>query len=288
MRIAGIDIGATTIKTGVLLPDGTLEAGETLPTPIGQPEKLADMVAAAVLKMDAALLGVGSAGAVVLGNYVTSNNLDWVNVPLGDLLRERLPLPLWLDNDAQAALMAEWHDGACRGMRDVVYLTLGTGVGGAAILDGRPWRGRDNTGAEFGHMITHADGLPCSCGGAGCFELYASASALSRMGGGKSTREVIAGAKAGDKAMTRAFEEYLHELAVGIRSINEIFVPDCFVLGGGLSAAGEALLKGVQRHVAALYTLHPQAFRADIRLAKHQNDAGVIGAAALAKFNLLQ
>lgn len=287
MRIAGIDIGATTVKMGVLEEDGRLSPIGSLPTPIGAPERLADAVADAVSRMDVQMVGIGSAGAVVAHNYVTSNNLSWVGVPFGDMMRARLSCPVWLDNDAQAALMAEWHDGACKGMRDVIYLTLGTGVGGAALVDGRPWRGRDNTGAEFGHMITHTDGLPCSCGGVGCFELYASASALSRMGGGRTTREIVAGAENGDPDCSRAFEEYLHELATGIRSINEIFVPECFVLGGGLSAAGDPLLSGVKRHVKALYGLYPLAMSFDIRLAARHNDAGMIGAAALAKFNLL-
>jgi hypothetical protein len=126
---------------------------------------------------------------------------------------------------------------------------LGTGIGGALILDGKPWRGHTHTAAELGHIITHADGLPCSCSRRGCFEMYASASALSRMGNGQSAKEIIDAAARQEAEPSRIFQSYLHELGIGLVTLIVVFNPEVIVLGGGISAAGDILLQGCRTEI---------------------------------------
>ena len=190
-------------------------------------------------------------------------------------------MPVWVDNDAQAALAAEVYDGVCRGEKDVVYLTLGTGIGGAMLIDGRPWRGPDYTGAELGHIITHARGRKCTCGRRGCFEVYASANALARMAR-CSTQKVVRGVLDGDAEMNSVFNRYIEELAIGVTSLFMVFKPNVLVLGGGLSAAGDVLLTRLQAAVGAEFERNPDYCHMRIALAQHGNEAGVLGAAALA------
>ena len=207
MKTAGVDIGGKSIKLGIFDDDMKLIHRDSVITPISQPERVADLIADMLRGHDVDCVGVGTAGSVDNRTHVVSaSNLGWKNAPLLKLLADRLHLPVSVDNDAQAALMAEWYDGACQGVECAVYLTLGTGIGGALILDGKPWRGRNNLAAEFGHIITHADGLLCACGRRGCFERYGSASALERMSGGRTAREIADAAKAGDPDALHIFD----------------------------------------------------------------------------------
>ncbi len=286
MRIAGIDIGGTSIKLGIL-EDGALIHTESAASIVGDPEAMAAEIARMLARhRPVAFVGVGTAGSVnVETGLVNASNLRWRSVPLRAILEERTRLPVWVDNDAQAALTAEWHNGACQGVETAVYLTLGTGIGGALILNGRPWRGHTNTAVEIGHMITHADGLPCNCSRRGCFEMYASARALSALAGGAPAKTVIEGARAGDGAMRAAFNAYVHELGIGLTTLVVLFMPQAIVLGGGISEAGDMLTTGVERELRAQFTRRPEDFRAVLRLAEHRNQAGMIGAAILAKLH---
>ena len=184
---------------------------------------------------------------------------------------------------AMYSLMAEFYDGACNGAQTAVQLTLGTGVGGGLIINGRPWRGRRNTACEFGHIITHADGLRCTCSHKGCYEMYASAGAMMRYTGKSSIKAVMDGLAAGESAVEDGFRVYIHELSLGIISLIMTFIPEVVVIGGGLvSAFGERLLNDVRREVMAEFAENPTLFDGEIRLAVHGNDAGMIGAAMLA------
>jgi glucokinase len=284
MRIAGIDIGGTAVKIGLFEPDKGLTSRMQLATVTGNPEELAAIIHEAVRQLSADLVGIGTAGAVDTSTgLVTAGNLHWRDVPLRQLMEQQMRCPVWVDNDAQAALMAEHYNGACAGVRNVVYLTLGTGIGGALLLDGKPWRGHDNTAGELGHIITHADGLPCSCSKCGCFEVYASASALVRMSGGMAAKDVIDAARGGEPKYFDLFASYLHELGIGIVTLIMIFNPEMVVIGGGISAAGDMLLEGLRREVSALFAGRPNYFKGSIQLARHRNDAGMIGAAVLAQ-----
>jgi glucokinase len=284
MRIAGIDIGGTAVKIGLFEPDQGLTSRMQLATVTGNPEELAVKIHEAVRQLSVDLVGVGTAGVVDTSTgLVTAGNLHWRDVPLRQMLEQKLSCPVWVDNDAQAALMAEHYNGACAGVQNVVYLTLGTGIGGALLLNGKPWRGHDNTAGELGHIITHADGLPCSCSKCGCFEVYASASALVRMAGGMAAKDVIDAARSGEPKYLDLFAAYLHELGIGLVTLIMIFNPEMVVIGGGISAAGDVLLDGVRQEVGVLFTGRPNYFKGSIQLARHRNDAGMIGAAVLAQ-----
>lgn len=284
MRIAGIDIGGTSVKMGVLDTDAGLLSTDRLPTAGVKVDKIIEGIAAFINRNDVELVGVGTAGYVdIKKGLVTAENLNWVDVPLRGLLEKATGKPVWVDNDANAALMAEFYDGACKGTQTAVQITLGTGVGGALIVNGKPWRGHTNTACEFGHLITHADGLPCSCSHKGCFEVYASAGALMRYTETPSVRAVVEGLEAGDAKVEEGYKTYIHELSIGIVSLIMMFCPEAFVIGGGVvSALGDRLLKDINEEVGKNFVQYPGQFQGEIRLAKHGNDAGMIGAAMLA------
>ena len=287
--IAGVDIGGTSVKFGVLDEDGTLLDSMQVPSVVGDPEAIVEGIAKLVEEAPypISMVGVGAPGAVLMPqSLVTSGNLKWKDVPLCAMLTDRLNLPVWVDNDAQTQLAAEWWNGACRGLSSVLYLAFGTGIGGALLISGKPWRGHRNTAGELGHIITHAGGILCGCGAKGCYEAHASASALVRMGGGRrSAKEIIDAVRAGDEEMTKVFDEYLHEVALGIAGYYMVFRPEAIVLGGGISAAGEIFLEGVKK---AVKEIQPRFDESSCRicLAMYRNEAGMRGAAALAKINL--
>lgn len=285
MRIAGVDIGGTSIKVGVF-DSGTLVYKDSRKTPFANPDAVCDLIADMLNGQSVQLVGVGTAGSVELRSHtVSASNLGWKGVPLGQMLTKRIGVPVWVDNDAQAALMAEWHDGVCQGAECAVYLTLGTGIGGAMIINGKPYRGKNNLGAEFGHMIIHPDGPRCACGRRGCLEYYASATALKRMAGGRSCRAIIDEAKAGSKAMLDVFDSFVHELCLGLNTLVMAFDPEYIVLGGGLSGAGEFLAERCQCGLEQIFSDTTDPLYCRVRIAMHQNDAGILGAALLAREN---
>ena len=290
MYIAGIDIGGTNLKFALF--DETLNKlySSLAKTVRGDSHacvrQIGELISQAPHRPD--IVGVGVPGAVFRSTgKVNSGNLRWVGVPFGETLEEELGLPVWLDNDAQAALAAETlAGGSCFGISDAVYLTLGTGVGGALLIGGKPWRGHDNAAAELGHFVTHAGGLKCACGLKGCFEMYASAAALSRFSGGMRARTVLDKAAQGDSAMIEALDRYAREVAIGVCSLYMIFRPQAIVLGGGVSAGGEVLIERVLKQIPSAYNFDAKIMAGVLRLAKCRNDAGMLGAAALAKMNL--
>ena len=290
MNIAGIDIGGTNLKFGVFDEEGTLLHMSVLRSVRGDPDATARQVEG-LLKaspVKAERIGVGVPGTVFKpADEVFSGNLRWSGVRFGEILSRVTGLPVWLDNDAQAALAAETlPGGSCYGLESAVYLTLGTGVGGALLIGGRPWRGHDNGAGELGHFVTHVGGLKCACGMNGCFEMYASAGGLSRIAGGVRARAVIDRAREGDETMQRAVSAYAREIAIGICSLYMIFRPQAIVLGGGVSAAGEMLRTEILSHVHDAYSFNNSAIENALRFATRGNDAGMAGAAKLALMNL--
>ena len=289
MNVAGVDIGGTSVKMGVLRQGEGLIWQKKIPSVAGDPQALSERIAGALRECPYPYecVGVGTAGAVRLSdNTVTASNLRWVDVPLRSMLERAVGCPVWVDNDAQVALAAEVYDGACKGATDVVYLTLGTGIGGALLIGGKPWRGPDHTGGEMGHIITHANGRKCSCGRRGCFETYASASSLARMAH-RSTLQVMRAVQAGDAEMNSVFSRYIEELAIGASSLIMIFKPQMLVLGGGLSSAGNLVSDRLQEALDRQFSQLPREYCSiQVRVAQHGNDAGVLGAAALALDNL--
>ena len=232
--------------------------------------------------------------------------LDSTNIPLEDLdfadeMRRRLGTDVMIDNDANVACLAEWRIGAAKGVDNVVMLTLGTGVGGGLILDGRPYRGSTGAGAELGHMTIDEDGPPCQghCPNRGCLEVLASATGIMReanaladarpagtlreaRGGGAvlDARFVIEHARIGDAESLQVLETVGRNLGIGIANLVNIFNPEVVVIGGGVSAAGELLL-GPAREEYHRRALPSLAHDTEVVAASLGNDAGVLGAAAL-------
>lgn len=289
MNAIGIDIGGTAIKLALIAEDGTILLRTQTPTPVGDPSALAEAAAGLIREncpdWSALPIGVGCAGDVdPETGIVTADNLGWTQVPLGSLLEAALGRPVRLEQDTHAAMMAEWANGSLKGEKNALYLTLGTGVGGGAILDGRPYREIRRPGSEFGHMITHAGGELCPCGEQGCYERYASSAALVRRAPGyQNAREILDAVRAGDPAILPIWDSYIEEVCVGLISLMAIFFPDVISIGGGISAAGDFLLDairaGLNRHES--YRKYYSGIR--VCLAEFCNDAGVLGAAASAR-----
>jgi glucokinase len=236
------------------------------------------------------------------GRVVESVNLPLTDVPLRDLLTERFAVPVALDNDATAATVGEHVFGAGRGARDMVMLTLGTGVGGGIIADGRPYRGRSGAAAELGHMLVDVDGpaCPADCPGRGCLEAYVSGtamgaaalaearahpdSALGRaLAGGETvdSRLLTSLALAGDARAVAVLERVGELLGAGLTTIVNVFNPELVVIGGGAAAAGELLFTPARR-VLSRRALAPNRDQVRVVAASFGADAGVVGAAALA------
>ena len=287
MRAIGIDVGGTAIKFA-LVSDGEVLLRAQCPTPTGDPPALAKAAAALIRENapDWEMLPIGFACAGDVDpktGLVSADNLGWQNVPLGSLLREALGRDVLLEQDTHAAMTAEWANGSLKGEKNALYLTIGTGVGGGAILDGRPYREIRRPGSEFGHMITHAGGEPCPCGERGCYERYASSAALVRRAKGyKNAKEIVDAVQRNDPAILPIWESYIEEVCVGLVSLMAIFYPEVISIGGGISASGDfllnAILKGLSHHEG--YRKYYSHIR--IRLADFGNDAGVLGAAAAA------
>ncbi len=309
----GVDLGGTNIAVGAvdennrIVGRGRLKTDPTLPAEalaedMAKAVKLAVEDAGAAL-IDAADIGVAAPGSVDPATGIVSyaNNLPFRNTPLAALLTGLLGgLPCRLENDANAAAYGESLAGAGPGAESFVMITLGTGVGGGVVLNGQIYGGFNHAGAELGHMIMVKDGEACTCGNRGCFEAYASATALARQtraameqhpesqlwrlsDGGRRVngRTAFDGMRAGDETAKAVVEAYLDYLACGLTSLVNIFQPNCIAIGGGICNEGETLLAPLRERVrAADYNkLLPQRTR--LCAAALGNDAGIIGAAGL-------
>lgn len=313
MYAIGIDIGGTKIAGAVVTTAGTILAEERIATNAGDSEAIIDAVVDMVLTLagrhEVSAVGVAAPGFIDVEQstvYYTPN-INWRNEPLRDRLNERLALPVTIDNDANAAGWAEYRFGAGRTVGDMTMLTIGTGVGGAIVTRGGLFRGGFGTGAELGHMRIVPDGLPCGCGARGCIEQYGSGRALLRManeiadvggiGLGLAEARRVSGTldgsivgtliASGDAGALRALEQLGHWLGQACASLSAILDPEVFVFGGGVSVAGDLLLNPIRdsyRENLPARGYHPEpAFV----IAELVNDAGVVGAADLARLRLL-
>ena len=233
--------------------------------------------------------GVGAPGTVdgKKGVVRYSNNIQWEQVRVAEEIGKILPVPVKVANDADCAALGEMVAGAGRGFRDMVMLTLGTGVGGGIILNGEIYEGKGIGGSELGHMVIAEDGEPCTCGRKGCLEAYASASALARSAERKTGRkdlkpeQIFELAERGDKGAGEAIEDYRKKLATGIVNIVNIFRPQLGLIGGGISAQGENLLPPLREIVKENAFGGSKGEIPEIETASLGNHAGMIGAANL-------
>ena len=292
LRVIGVDVGGTKTLAAVVNRDGEIEQQVEHPTDVSSQNALLARLDAIVEELrggrEIAALGFGIPSRVDqrTGRAVASVNIPLANVDFRDRMRERHGLPVGIDNDANAATIGEWHAGAAKGVRNVVMLTLGTGVGGGLILAGRPFRGTTGVGAELGHIVIGLDGPPCGCGGHGHLESYAAgrvadAAARRLYGEGSDGHELVERANNGEREAVEALAEIGRALGAGIASFVNVFEPEIVVVGGGFGSAGELLL-GPAREVLAREGLEPARDTVRVVPAELGFYAGVIGAGMIA------
>lgn len=309
----GIDLGGTNIVAGVVNEQYEIVVKESTKTLAerGADAVIADIVATCKRAVEKAGLtmeqlewvGVGSPGTAnkETGILEYANNLHWDNVPLAAKLEEGLGLRTYIENDANAAAYGEYLAGAGKGCSSLVAITLGTGVGGGVILDGKILTGFNFGGAELGHTVIEVDGRPCTCGRRGCFEAYSSATGLINMtreameahrdskmwelcGGDASRangRTAFDGMRAGDAAAKAVVDLYIKYLSVGIANMINIFQPQILCIGGGISKEGDTLIQPLTKLVNENNYVHDPDRQTKIMPAALFNDAGLIGAAML-------
>lgn len=307
----GVDLGGTKMQVGVLSATEPLWESREASTGQGEDELVELLVREVCAARDArpAVTAVGLGVPATIdhdrGIAVSAVNLPLSDLPLRDLVQERVGLPVVVDNDANVAAYAEFLYGAGQGMTDIVMLTIGTGIGGGLVLGGELYRGATGAGAELGHMVIQADGPPCqgNCPNHGCVEALASGTALGREGraaaesnpeseigrrlaAGETVdgRAVTDAALAGDATAIAVFDLIGSRLGVACANYANIFEPNAIVVGGGVIAAGDLLLEPARSEVRER-ALRPMN-ETPILAATMGNDAGMIGAAALARTEL--
>jgi glucokinase len=293
LRVIGVDVGGTKTLAAVVSLEGEIEAKVVHPTDVSSQDAVLAGLDAIVDEVraghDVAALGFGIPSRInqEAGRAVASVNIPLARVDFRDRMRERHGLPVGIDNDANAATIGEWHAGAAKGARYVVMLTLGTGVGGGLILDGKPYRGATGSGAELGHIVIGFDGPPCGCGGHGHLESYAAGrvadqAARQLYGNGADGHELVARAQDREAAAVDALAEIGRRLGAGIASFVNVFEPELVVVGGGFGSAAGELLLGPAREVLAAEGLEPGRDTVRIVPAQLGFYAGVIGAGMIA------
>jgi glucokinase len=291
-RHLGLDLGGTNVKL-VVLERGDRDylrvAGSTsVPTHAeGGPDEVARrMVEAGLAVIDVhgpiATAGVGVPGLfdAATGRIVLFPNLPgrWAGYPLRDRMADGLGQPVRMVNDARAFVLAEAVMGAGRGLRTIIGLTLGTGIGGGVIVDGRLRLGSTGTAGEIGHQTIDPEGPPCGCGNRGCPEALAQAGTIARLAGRPTAEEAFAAAVSGDQRAIEAIDSAARALGIAIANVVTVLVPDAVVLGGGMAEAGDILLDRIRRVVRAHTPLLPHGFPPIVR-AELGTAAGAIGAA---------
>ena len=312
MYYVGIDLGGTNIAAGLVTEDAKILAKKSIPTRAQRDfrEIVKDMadLAKEVIKMagvsvsDVAGVGIGCPGSIDNENGICaySNNIKMEKADISGEFKKHLDLPVNLENDANAAALGEYEVNG-QGAKSYVFVTLGTGVGGGVILDGKIFRGHNGVGAELGHTVIMSGGEECTCGRHGCWESYASVTALiretkaamdknpdslmhelSKKEGKVTGRTSFDAAKAGDKAAKEVVDNYFKYVAEGICNMVNIFQPEKVVIGGSISKEGDYLLNPV-RELVKKNDYNRYMHKAEVEIATLFGDAGIIGAALSAK-----
>ncbi|MBU3100426.1 MULTISPECIES: ROK family protein [Clostridium] len=310
----GIDLGGTNIAIGIVDENGKIVHEESCETRSErEPQELIDDMIALVLKIldeynmqinEITAIGVGIPGlADKDGNVIFCVNLGWRNVPLRKMLEDALHTPVYIDNDATVAALAEYESGSMQNCKSGLMLTLGTGIGGGIIINGEIYSGFNGVGSELGHTVIGENFYNCNCGRNGCLETFASSTAIIKytkklimemneptiiMGNVEgnidnlNAKIIFDCAKKGDKIATLAVNRLIKYLGIGILNIVNFIDPEIIVLGGGIAGAGQYLLDLITKEVIA-NKYYKDLPIAKIVLAQLGNKAGVIGAAMVAK-----
>jgi glucokinase len=297
----GIDIGATKILVGIVREDGTVVYHLRVDTPVNEGQQVVSCVLQQLQEMQESGLwskyavygvGIGTAGQIDFANGVvvsgTDNILNWKNVHLRDILSTSLGVPVWVDNDVNVHLLAESVCGIAKGKQHVVMLVLGTGVGGAALINGRLLHGTWGGASEFGHMSVDFSGLPCNCGNRGCIELYASGVGIARQFESKvddsfehlsrvDSKLVFALREQGFLPAVQTVDEMLDALSSCCITLAHIFNPEMLILGGGVMDQGDWLSDAVRRRMQTR-GIPSLVQNVAIERAKHGSMAGLVGA----------
>lgn len=311
----GIDLGGTNIAVAVVDETGKIVTKETAPTGRHRyyTEIVEDMAMltlrviadSGLKKEDIHSVGIGSPGTVNTekGMIIYANNLNFHDTPIREEFIKYLDLPVYLENDANAAAYGEFIAGVGKEYRDFVAVTLGTGVGAGIIINNRIITGSQHGGAELGHVVIKVGGSTCTCGRKGCWEEYSSATALIREAKkaaytypDSEMAKLVAGdlekmnakipfdaAQAGDEVAIRLVDWYISYLATGLVNVINIFQPEAIALGGGISAQGQNLLLPLKKKMVTEIYGGENALVTDLRICELGNDAGIIGAAMLYK-----
>ncbi len=313
MYYIGVDLGGTNIAAGIVNENGKIIIKDSIPTGAerGADEVVKDMASLCKKLLDEKGLttndieyaGIATPGTADhdKGIVVYANNLHFLNYPLADKFKEFLGVnKVLIENDANAAAKGEAACGAAKGYANSIMITLGTGVGGGIIIDGKVYSGFNYAGAELGHTVIEAGGLPCSCGRKGCWEAYSSATGLinmtkKKMAETKDTimhklaeevgkvngRTAFDAMRAGDTAAKEVVDRYIYYLAMGITNMINIFQPEVLVIGGGICNEKNYLLDPLLDIVSTEQYSRNSDKKCVVKIAELGNDAGIIGAAML-------
>ena len=311
MIAIGIDIGGTSIKGAAVYDDGRMLDVFSMPVEKGEPGevtvgKLIDLVEKYIdekgIAKEIVGIGFGIPGLLDIekGIVISSANLKWEDLPIADMFKKRLPYPVRIANDANVAAFGEAKFGAGKGVDYVVMLTLGTGVGGGIVLNGKLFEGNEGKGAEMGHIVMQFNGRQCGCGRKGCLEAYASATALVRDTkeamekhpeslmhqaaeklGKIDGRVAFIAARQGDKVALEVVEQYIYYLSEGILNYCNIFRPNVVILSGGIANEGDYLFDKINNYLKVHQYGYPRSPAVKVVPAKLGYDSGKIGAASL-------
>ena len=307
----GIDIGGTFVKCGIVSSQGEIIVKGKIPTGKERTyQEIAQDIANFVRELEekagvqTQAVGIGCPGTVdsEKGIIMYSNNIAWENIPLGKELERLLGKPTYITNDANAAALGESFIGAGKEYNSSILITLGTGVGGGIVLDGKLFEGNCSAGAEIGHHVIRKNGKKCTCGRKGCFEAYSSATALMKEAREKMKKDkasmlwkacdgrienvdgkvIFDCAQAGDKTAKKVVDWYIDYLSEGIANLANVFRPEAILLGGGVSAQGDALIIPTQKLVNERLYGGSDYAPVKVAVATLGNDAGLCGAGKLA------
>jgi glucokinase len=305
--LIGVDLGGTNLRTALLTSDGDILDKSKEATHVSEGwnnvvVRIVDNIAqqrehAVKRALDVLAIGVGAPGVIQMDTGVVEkspNFPDWNNIPLRSELEKALHVPVFIENDANAAALGEQWRGAGRGVNNMILLTLGTGVGGGIVLNNKIFHGADGMAGELGHMTLVPDGRPCSCGNIGCLEMYASArgiiqsyqeeqikSAPSGALPAMTSEEIYQAARAGDPIARRVMKEMGRILGIGMANLINIFNPEMIVIGGGVKDAWNLFIDATRDEIMKRAFSGP-ARRTRIVPSLLGDDAGMVGAAAAA------